>query len=181
MGDMFDEDLIRELGLDPAEINGPKQEAPKKVDRPAPAKPATPSGAVPGASPVKPEATKPAATPDRPAAAKPPVRPGVPNSPSVASQQQPQQQVKSPLPSQESLEQEALKVSQDIPVLLTAVIGKKTVKLKDVVELKTGEMIEFKKSPQEPIDIVANGKLVAKAELVVIDGKIGVRVQKLIR
>ena len=81
MGDMFDEDLIRELGLDPAEINGPKQEAPKKVDRPAPAKPATPSGAVPGASPVKPEATKPAATPDRPAAAKPPVRPGVPNSP----------------------------------------------------------------------------------------------------
>ena len=71
--------------------------------------------------------------------------------------------------------------SGEVPVHLAAVIGKKTITLRDVMELKMGEVLDFKKQPQDPIDLVANGKLVAKAELVMIDGRVGARIIKLIK
>ncbi|HLD44936.1 MAG TPA: FliM/FliN family flagellar motor switch protein, partial [bacterium] len=69
----------------------------------------------------------------------------------------------------------------EIPVQMAAVLAKKTMRLSEILTLNVGEVLEFKKQPNEPLDLVANGKLVAKAELVVVDGKLGVRIVKLVR
>lgn len=82
---------------------------------------------------------------------------------------------------QEEVSAQTNKVSQDIPVQIAAVLAKKTLRLKDVLTLKTGEILDFNKMPQEPLDLVANGKLIAKAELVMIDGKLGARIVKLVK
>lgn len=84
-------------------------------------------------------------------------------------------------PEPADLSEHNLNVSQDIPVQLAVVLAKQALKLQDILALKIGDVMDFKKAPQDPIDLVANGKLVAKAELVMVDGKMGVRILKLVK
>lgn len=70
-------------------------------------------------------------------------------------------------------------LSADIPVQVVAVLGKKTITVGDLVSLKKGEVVELNRFPNEAVDLVANGKLMAKGELVEIDGKLGVRIIKI--
>lgn len=154
MGDMFDEDLIRELGLDPAELQ------PSGV-KPAAAQPQKPP-VPPTKAPVKPETKAAAPNPENKAAAAP------------------VKTTEAKVPAQ-STEDYGNALSQDIPVQLAAVVAKKSLKIRDILDLQLGEIIDFKKSTQDPIDLVANGKLIAKAELVVIDGRLGARIVKLVK
>ena len=121
----------------------------------APAKP--PKGPPLGAQPK---------APPRPPAvsAQPQPRPSAP----VASKQAP-----------ESARSTGESFAKDMPVHVVAVLGKKTMTLAEVIAIKQGEVIDFKKLPQESIDLVANGKLVAKGELVLIDGKLGIQIKQL--
>lgn len=163
MGDMFDEDLIRELGLDPSELQpaGDKPAAqPQKTPPPA-AKP-------PAKSEVK--AAPPASRTPPPAAPIPENKAPVASAKPAGAKAPPQ-----------SVEDYGNALSQDIPVQLAAVIAKKSLKIRDVLDMQLGEVIDFKKSTQEPIDLVVNGKLVAKAELVVIEGRLGARIVKLVK
>ncbi len=146
----LDDDLLRELGLE-------------TQPTPAPAQP--PKGAAPPApkGPIKP--------PVQPTAKRPPP----PNVPS--------QQAKPPPPVQDDPArfQEGLKnLADDMPVQVVAVMGKRSMSLKDVVGLKPGEIIELKKLPQEAIDLIVNGKLVARGELVLVDGKVGIQIKQLV-
>ncbi len=65
--------------------------------------------------------------------------------------------------------------------LFSAVLSKKSLKLQSILDFKPGDVVEFKKLPHDLLDLVANGKLVAKAELVLIDGQLGARIVKLIK
>lgn len=76
---------------------------------------------------------------------------------------------------------EAARMTSDVPVQLVAVLGKKTISMKDLTELKIGKVIDLSRPVNEMVDIVAGGKLVAKGELVDIDGKLGVRIVKMVR
>ncbi len=67
-------------------------------------------------------------------------------------------------------------LTADVPVQLVAVMGKKTLTIKEILSLNKGQVIELNRFPNEAIDLVANGKLMAKGELVEIDGKLGVRI-----
>ncbi|MFO1464566.1 MAG: FliM/FliN family flagellar motor switch protein [bacterium] len=73
----------------------------------------------------------------------------------------------------------AVGLTADVPVQLVAVMGKKTITIKEILSLKKGQVIELNRFPNEAIDLVANGKLMAKGELVEIDGKLGVRIIKI--
>jgi flagellar motor switch protein FliN len=162
MNDVFDEDLIKELGLDPSDFKNPGAEgapAPKKkpVTKPV-AKPAAKAEGVPPKPAAKPVAAKPKAEP----APAPAPAPKVDTAP-------------------DDLSDHGKNLTQNIPVQLVAVLAKKAMKLKDVIQMKTGEVLEFRKMPEEPIDLVANGKLVAKADLVLVDGKVGARIVKLVK
>lgn len=166
MNDVFDEDLMKELGLDPDEIEAVKGKIPEpKKAPPAPApQPSTVARAT-----VSPPRDKSETAPAVP-----------PKSPAQAPSPAPKKNVLPDLP-ETDMRQYGDKMAGEVPVHLAAVLGKKTISLKDVIELKVGEVIDLKKQPQDLIDLVANGKLVAKAELVLVDGRVGTRIVKLIK
>ncbi|PIR25484.1 MAG: hypothetical protein COX62_06370 [Deltaproteobacteria bacterium CG_4_10_14_0_2_um_filter_43_8] len=74
-----------------------------------------------------------------------------------------------------------LNLASDVPVQLIAIMAKKTISMQDLAAFHKGSVIELNRPPSEQVDLVANGKLVARGELVEIDGKLGVRIIKLIR
>lgn len=76
---------------------------------------------------------------------------------------------------------EILGLSPDIPVQMVVVMGRKAVTVKDLLGLRMGQVIEMDKMPAEAVDLVANGKIIGKGELVEVDGKLGVRVLKLFK
>lgn len=76
-------------------------------------------------------------------------------------------------------EHRAAGLSAEIPVQVVAVLGKKTITVRDLISFKKGQVVELNRFPNEAVDLVANGKLMAKGELVEIDGKLGVRIIKI--
>lgn len=74
---------------------------------------------------------------------------------------------------------EIMDLAPDIPVQVVAVMGRKSVTVKDLLALRMGQVVELDKVPGETVDLVANGKLIGKGELVEVDGKLGIRVLKL--
>ena len=76
---------------------------------------------------------------------------------------------------------EAVSMSEDVPVKLVAVLGGKKMVLKDLLKVKVGQAIDLDRAPNEFVDLFANGKLVARGELVEIDGKLGVRIIKMLK
>ncbi|NLG85996.1 MAG: flagellar motor switch phosphatase FliY [Firmicutes bacterium] len=68
----------------------------------------------------------------------------------------------------------------DIPLEVTVELGRTQRLIKDVLELGIGSVIELDKLAGEPVDVVVNGKLVARGEVVVIDENFGVRITDII-
>lgn len=64
----------------------------------------------------------------------------------------------------------------DIPLEVTVELGRTKRLIKDVLELGVGSVVELDKLAGEPVDVVVNGKLVARGEVVVIDENFGVRI-----
>jgi flagellar motor switch protein FliN/FliY len=52
--------------------------------------------------------------------------------------------------------------------------------VKDIVELGTGSIVEIDKAAGEPVDVMVNGRLVAKGEVVVIEDNFGVRLTEIL-
>lgn len=72
-------------------------------------------------------------------------------------------------------------LSPDIPVNLAAVIGKVKISVGDLMNYRIGRVIDLGRTPSEIVDVVANGRLIAKGELVEIDGKLGVKILKMVK
>ncbi|MBS4024773.1 MAG: flagellar motor switch phosphatase FliY [Clostridia bacterium] len=68
----------------------------------------------------------------------------------------------------------------DIPLQLSVELGKARKTIKEILELASGSVIELDKLAGEPVDILVNGKLIAKGEVVVIDENFGVRVTDIV-
>lgn len=68
----------------------------------------------------------------------------------------------------------------DVPLQVTVELGRTKKLIKDVLELSTGSVIELDRLAGEPVDILVNGKLLAKGEVVVIDENFGVRVTDIV-
>ncbi|HQG14212.1 MAG: Yop proteins translocation protein Q [bacterium ADurb.Bin270] len=84
-------------------------------------------------------------------------------------------------PASVGLAHELMKLAPDIPVNIVAVIGKTMSNIGDVVKYRPGQVIDLARPPSETVDLVANGKLIARGELVDMDGRLGVRILKLLR
>jgi flagellar motor switch protein FliN/FliY len=69
----------------------------------------------------------------------------------------------------------------DIPVQVTVVLGHTQKTIGEIVSLEQGAVVELDKIVGEPVDVLANGKLVFKGEVVVIDENFGVRVVELVK
>ena len=68
----------------------------------------------------------------------------------------------------------------DVPLHMTVELGRASMMVRDVLQLGNGSIIELDKLAGEPVDLLVNGKLIARAEVVVIDENFGVRVTDII-
>lgn len=73
-----------------------------------------------------------------------------------------------------------MELIKDVPLEVTVRLGKTVMKIRDILELGDGSIIELDKLAGEPVDLLVNGKLVAKGEVVVIDENFGFRVKDII-
>ncbi|HHW56556.1 MAG TPA: flagellar motor switch phosphatase FliY [Clostridia bacterium] len=78
--------------------------------------------------------------------------------------------------SKDKEEKENLDLILDVPLTITVELGKTKKLIKDILELSEGSILELDKLAGEPVDILANGKYIAKGEVVVIDENFGVRI-----
>jgi flagellar motor switch protein FliN len=63
-----------------------------------------------------------------------------------------------------------------IPMKVIVELGRTTMKIKDILEMGPGSIIELDKLSGEPVDILLNDRLIAKGEVVVIDENFGIRI-----
>ena len=68
----------------------------------------------------------------------------------------------------------------DIPLKVTVELGRTKVLVKDLLQMGQGSVIELDKLAGEPLEILVNGKLVARGEVVVINEKFGARLTDII-
>ena len=68
----------------------------------------------------------------------------------------------------------------DIPVELTVQLGTTKMLIKDLLQLGQGSVVELEKLAGEPMEILANHKLIARGEVVVVNEKFGVRLTDII-
>lgn len=68
----------------------------------------------------------------------------------------------------------------DVPLQIAVELGRTTKKIREILEFGQGSIIELDKLAGEPVDIMVNGKTIAKGEVVVIDESFGVRITDII-
>lgn len=78
------------------------------------------------------------------------------------------------------LEHERLQLILDIPLKVTVVLGRTKWPIKDILELTPGSVVELQCLVNEPVEILVNGTLVAKGEVVVVNENFGVRITNII-
>ena len=77
--------------------------------------------------------------------------------------------------------QENIDLIMDVPLEITVELGKTTRSIKDILEFAPGSIIELNKIAGEPIDVLVNGKYVAKGEVVVIEESFAIRVTEIFK
>ncbi|HVS18001.1 MAG TPA: flagellar motor switch protein FliN [Planctomycetota bacterium] len=68
----------------------------------------------------------------------------------------------------------------DVPVRVTVEIGRKRVTLSELARMGPGALLVLEREAHEPADILVNGKVVARGEIVTVDGSYGVRVTEVL-
>ena len=68
----------------------------------------------------------------------------------------------------------------DIPLKVSVELGRTSVIIKDLLQLGQGSVLELDKLAGEPLEVLVNGKLVARGEVVVVNEKFGIRLTDII-
>ena len=68
----------------------------------------------------------------------------------------------------------------DVPIEISAILGRTTKTIKEILDLNNGSLIELDKLVEEPVDILVNGKMVAQGEVVVVNENFGVRITNIV-
>jgi|TARA_R110002073_G_scaffold286807_1_gene451534 flagellar motor switch protein FliN len=69
----------------------------------------------------------------------------------------------------------------DVPVNVSAVLGKTHIDINSLLKLKSGSVVELDRKVGEAIDIYVNNRLVARGEIVVVDDRLGVTMTEIIK
>lgn len=68
----------------------------------------------------------------------------------------------------------------DIPVTVAVEIGRTKMVVKDLLQLMQGSVVELEKLAGEPMEILVNGRLIARGEAVVVNEKFGVKLTDIV-
>lgn len=77
--------------------------------------------------------------------------------------------------------QENIGLIMDVPLEVTVELGRTTKSIQEILDFAPGTIIELNRIAGEPIDILVNGKYVAKGEVVVIEESFGVRITEIVK
>ena len=64
----------------------------------------------------------------------------------------------------------------DVPLAVTLRFGQRQLTLREVLALGTGSLVELDRQVEEPVDLVLGDRLIARGEVVIVDGNYGLRV-----
>jgi len=131
--------------------------------------------------------------PDQPSAAQPETA-GLPQEQPVAEQGEAAQVGEStdetsgdvavartePQPRQRLSKDEKLDLLVDVPLTVTAELGRTVLSIADILNLDHGSVIELDRAPADPVDLLVNGQIVANGEVVVVDDKFGIRIVNIV-
>lgn len=74
----------------------------------------------------------------------------------------------------------ALGVLAMVEADLSVIIGRARRPIKELLELRSGSVLPLDRTPADPVEVLANGTLVARGEMVVVDGALGVRITEIV-
>jgi flagellar motor switch protein FliN/FliY len=74
-----------------------------------------------------------------------------------------------------------LEAVYDIPVQISAVLGRATMQVSQLLKLGRGAVVELDRKVGEAIDIYVNNRLVARGEVVVVDERLGVTMTEIVK
>ena len=69
----------------------------------------------------------------------------------------------------------------DIPVQISAVLGKSTMQVSQLLKLGRGAVVELDRKVGEAIDIYVNNRLVARGEVIVVEDRLGVTMTEIVK
>ena len=68
----------------------------------------------------------------------------------------------------------------DIPVELVVELGRKKMLLRNIAALKADDIVDLEQTVDSPLNIVVGDKLLARGELVMVNGRVGLRIIELV-
>lgn len=76
--------------------------------------------------------------------------------------------------------QEDLTILMDVPFVVEAEMGRTHRTVREILKIAQGSVIELDKDSGEPVDLMVNGQVIARGEVVEIDGNYGVRITEIV-
>ncbi len=191
IGDLVDSQIMQLYPIDFAQrvykqfagISDEPEPAPAAAPEPAPAP--APAAAAPEPAPVPQAATAAQAPP--PTMGQPMAPPPMMGQPMYAyppqdfNIQPAQFQSFMAPPDLSGIAPENIDLIMDVPLEVTVELGRTSKSIKEILDFSPGTIIELDKLAGEPIDVLVNGKFVAKGEVVVIEESFGIRVTEIIK
>jgi len=84
-------------------------------------------------------------------------------------------------PAESSTIQDAhLEVVMDLPVTITLEVGRTRLSLRDLLRISPGSVVKLDRNASDPMDMLVNGKLVARGEVVMVGQQYGIRVSEVV-
>lgn len=74
----------------------------------------------------------------------------------------------------------SLDIVMDVPVTLSLEVGKATLSVGELLRLGQGAVVELDRGAGEPLDVMVNGALVARGEIVLVNEKFGIRLTEVV-
>ncbi|MGA2450029.1 MAG: flagellar motor switch protein FliN [Polyangiaceae bacterium] len=85
-----------------------------------------------------------------------------------------------PSPADDESRVGSLDLLKNVEVEITLEIGRRRLRIADVLKLSTGQTLELSKAAGEPLDIFINGRLLGRGEAIVMGDRYGVRITELV-
>lgn len=79
------------------------------------------------------------------------------------------------------IDENNLDLIMTVPIQITVELGKTRKKIKDIAELAVGNIVELNRQAGDQVDVVANGRLIARGDVVVVDDNYSVRITEIIK
>jgi flagellar motor switch protein FliN len=98
-------------------------------------------------------------------------------SPTSADQQQTDSSPAAPRPA--SAPSQAAPLLMGVKLPIRVLLGRTQLSLRDIAQLGNGAVVELDCSPDDPVEIVVNDRVIAHGEVVVVSGNYGVRITKI--